>query len=305
MTVPDDVRFPPTLGYQVVDVFTGTAYAGNPLAVVLDADELSTGQLQALAREFNLSETAYPMVATDRADYRLRIFTPSVELPFAGHPSVGAAWLLHSLGRLPAGDVVQSCGAGRLAVTVTADGAMLTGGPPCWGDGLDPGPLLDAVGLTAGDLVVGVAPRWCGAGLDFGYLLVHPGALARARPDQARLAVLGGAGVSVTAWDGRSARSRVFAGGVGVVEDPATGSAALGLGVLLAVSGLLPDGGTAYDVVQGVELGRPSLLSCTVEVAGGLPVRTTVRGQVVPVARGEIRVPPPPSPPIMELVPPR
>ena len=218
MTVPDGVRFPPTLGYQVVDVFTGTAYAGNPLAVVLDADELSTGQLQALAREFNLSETAYPMVATDRADYRLRIFTPSVELPFAGHPSVGAAWLLHSLGRLPAGDVVQSCGAGRLAVTVSADGAMLTGGPPSWGHGLDPGPLLDAVGLTAGDLV-GVAPRWCGAGLDFGYLLVHPGALARARPDQARLAVLGGAGVSVTAWDGRSARSRVFAGGVGVVED--------------------------------------------------------------------------------------
>ena len=75
--------------------------------------------------------------------------------------------------------------------------------------------------------------------------------------------------------------------------------------MLLAVSGLLPDGGTAYDVVQGVELGRPSLLSCTVEVAGGLPVRTTVRGQVVPVARGEIRVPPPPFPPIMELVPPR
>ena len=309
MTVPDGARFPPTLGYQVVDVFTGTAYAGNPLAVVLDADELSTGQLQALAREFNLSETAFPMVATDGADYRLRIFTPSVELPFAGHPSVGAAWLLHSLGRLPTGDVVQSCGAGRLAVTVTPDGATLTGGTPSWGDRLDPGPLLAAVGLAAGDLV-GVAPRWCGAGLDFGYLLVHPDALGRARPDPARLAVLGGAGVSVTTWDGRSARSRVFAGGVGVAEDPATGSAALGLGVLLAVSGLLPDGGSAYDVVQGIELGRPSLLSCTVQVAGGAPVRTTVRGQVVPVARGEIRVPlppspPTPSPPIMELVLPR
>ena len=297
---------PPTLAYQVVDVFTGLAYAGNPLAVVLDADLLTTEQLQALAREFNLSETAFPLVATDGADYRLRIFTPAVELPFAGHPSIGAAWLLQQLGRLPDGAAVQSCGAGLLEVTVTADGATLTGGAPSWGDGLDPAPLLSAVGLAADDLV-GVAPRWCGAGLDFGYLLVRPDALARARPDLVRLEALGGAGVCVTAWDGASARSRVFVGGVGVAEDPATGSAALGLGVLLAVNGLVPDGSTAYDVVQGGEMGRPSLLSCTVDVAAGRPVRTTVRGEVVPVARGEIRVPPvppaPPAPPAARVTP--
>ena len=279
-----------TLGYQVVDVFTGEAFAGNPLAVVLDADGLSTGQLQALAREFNLSETAFPLPAVEGADYALRIFTPTVELPFAGHPSVGAAWVLRSLGRLPAGDVVQACGAGLLPLTVDAAGATLTGGTPAWSDPVEAGPLLDAVGLAAGDLA-GPPPRWCGAGIDFAFVLVHPDALGRAVPDLARLAALGGSGVAVVGWDGAAARSRVFAGGVGVLEDPATGSAALGLSVHLTVSGLLPEGRSAYEVVQGVEMGRPSLLACTVEVSGGRPVLTTVGGGVVAVARGEVRVP--------------
>ncbi|HTL22819.1 MAG TPA: PhzF family phenazine biosynthesis isomerase, partial [Mycobacteriales bacterium] len=83
-----------TLAYEVVDVFTDTAFAGNPLAVVLDAEGLSTEQLQAIAREFNLSETAFPMPAPEGATYGLRIFTPTTELPFAGHPSVGSASVL-------------------------------------------------------------------------------------------------------------------------------------------------------------------------------------------------------------------
>ena len=281
----------PTLQYEVVDVFTSVAFAGNPLAVVLDADELTTGQLQALAREFNLSETAFPLGAPAGASYGLRIFTPTVELPFAGHPSVGAAWVLHRLGRLPAGDVVQSCGAGLLPVTVTSEGAALTGGAVSCGEPVDPAPLLAAVGLVAGDLV-GPAPRWAGAGIDFGYLLVTPDAVGRARPDLSRLAAVGGAGISVSAWDGGTARTRVFAGGVGVAEDAATGSAALGFGIFLAAAGLLADGGVPYVVSQGVELGRPSTLTCTVQVAGGRAVRTTVAGRVVPVARGEVRLPP-------------
>ena len=107
--------------YHVVDVFVvdGQPFTGNPLAVVLDADRLSAAQMQALAREFALSETAFPLPAQAAgADYRLRIFTPEEELPFAGHPSVGSAWLLSALGRVPAGrsTLRQECGVGVLPV---------------------------------------------------------------------------------------------------------------------------------------------------------------------------------------------
>lgn len=276
------------LEYQVVDVFTDRAFAGNPLAVVLGADDLGTAQLQALAREFNLSETSFPMAPADGADYRLRIFTPETELPFAGHPSIGAAWVLASRGALPAGPVVQSCGAGRLALSVAPDGGPvgLTGGPPTSSDPVDAGPLLRAVGLTPRDLI-GVEPRWCGTGLEFSYLLVRRDALARCAPDMAALRVLAGAGVSVVAWDGEVASCRVFAGGVGVAEDPATGSAALGLGVFLVAAGLLPEGGD-YTVHQGVEMGRPSRLDGSVVASAGAAVSATVRGGVVPVASGRI-----------------
>ena len=279
------------LDYVVVDVFTERAFAGNPLAVVLGADDLDTAQLQSMAREFNLSETSFPMAATDGADYRLRIFTPSTELPFAGHPSIGAAWVLASRGLLPAGPVVQSCGAGRLALSVAPEGGPveLTGGTPTCGPTVDAGPLLAAVGLTAKDLI-GVEPRWCGTGLDFSYLLVGRDALARCSPDMSLLRELEGAGVSVFAWDGEVASCRVFAGGVGVAEDPATGSAALGLGVFLVAAGLLPEGGD-YTVRQGVEMGRPSRLDGSVVASGGAAVSATVRGGVVPVATGRVRRP--------------
>src|SRR5687767_5943844 len=146
----------PTLAYEVVDVFTDRAFAGNPLAVVLDADELSTEQLQALAQEFALSETAFPVLADDGADYRLRIFTPATELPFAGHPSVGAADVMRRRGRVGVGRVVQSCGAGLLPLDVQEGTVTLTAGEPSWGEPLDPAPLLAAVGLDAAD-VDGVA----------------------------------------------------------------------------------------------------------------------------------------------------
>jgi trans-2,3-dihydro-3-hydroxyanthranilate isomerase len=284
-----------SLAYQVVDVFTDTAFAGNPLAVVLDADDLPTSSLQAIAREFHLSETAFPMAAGDtgssQADYRLRIFTPEVEVPFAGHPSVGAAWVMGQLGRVASGRVVQDCGAGLLALEVAPGGGpvTLTGGAPSYGEVLDAGPLLEAVGLVARDLI-GVEPRVCGAGLDFSYLMVSDAAVGRAVPDLARVRALGGAGISVFSWDGEQAHARVFAGGVGVLEDPATGSAALGLGVYLAGSGLLSRGGD-YVVRQGREMGRPSTLPCSVTVEEGDVVRTAVSGRVTPVARGEIRRP--------------
>ena len=280
-----------SLDYEVVDVFTDTAFAGNPLAVVLGAGGLSTEQLQAIANEFHLSETAFPMPADDGADYRLRIFTPEVELPFAGHPSVGAAWVLAQRGELSTGPVVQSCGAGRLALEVGVDGGpvTLTGGTPTCSAPVDAEPLLRAVGLSPRDLI-GVEPRSCGTGLEWSYLLVGRDALARCAPDIAAMRAVGAAGVSVFAWDGEVALARVFAGGVGVAEDAATGSAALGLGVYLVASGLLPEGG-GYTVRQGIEMGRPSRLDGAVVSSGGAAVSAQVTGSVVAVATGRIRVP--------------
>ena len=277
-----------SLGFEVVDVFTDRPFAGNPLAVVLDADDLRTEQLQAIAREFNLSETAFPLRAVAGSTYRLRIFTPLKELPFAGHPSVGSAWLLHRLGRIAAGPNVQACGAGLLPVDVTADGATLTGGTPSLSEPLDPGPLLEAVGLGPDDLA-GTAPRWAGVGIDWAFLPVRREALGRAEVDVARVAAVGGTGIALVSWDGSVARTRVFPGGAGVVEDPATGSAALALGVFLASS--LGDGEHSFVVEQGAEMGRPSTLTCAVTVDAGAAIRTTVSGRVVPVSRGEIVVP--------------
>jgi trans-2,3-dihydro-3-hydroxyanthranilate isomerase len=281
------------LDYHVVDVFTARAYAGNPLAVVLGADDLSTAQLQSIAREFNLSETAFPMAATsDEATYRLRIFTPGTELPFAGHPSVGAASVLRAIGRIAPGRVVQECGAGLLPLEVADEAITLAGGAATVSDPLDPEPFLVAVGLADADRV-GTPVRWAGAGLPFGFLHVRDDALGRCSADLGRLAELGNGGVSVFALDGDRAHVRVFAGGVGVAEDPATGSAALGLGVFLVESGLLPaDGAASYVVEQGLEMGRPSRLECSLTAAGGRVTSARVSGTVVPIATGRIAVPP-------------
>jgi trans-2,3-dihydro-3-hydroxyanthranilate isomerase len=283
------------VAYEVVDVFAPRAFAGNPLAVVLDADELTTEQCQALAFEFHLSETSFLCAPTEPgADYRVRIFTPFAELPFAGHPSVGAAHTLVRLGRLPAGTLRQECGAGVLDVEVDGDGALLTGGRPTLEDGPDPAALAEAVGLSAAD-AVGVPAHVAGCGLPFAYLLVHAGLVDEARPDHAALDALGvGEGVSVLSWDahGSAAYARVFASDLRWGEDPATGSAALGTGVWLAAAGLVaPEGTSGYRIRQGQKIGRPSDLDCTVTTSGGRATAATVRGAVVPVASGRIRIP--------------
>jgi len=139
-----------------------------------------------------------------------------------------------------------------------------------------------------------------GTGIGYAHLSVHPAALARCEPDSRALRafahpVAEATGVYVVAWDAstRTARARMFAGDVGVPEDPATGSAALGLGVWLVASGLLPgDASSDYTVVQGVEMGRPSLMRCTVTARDGATVSATVAGRVVPIAEGLVEVPP-------------
>ncbi|PRY51084.1 trans-2,3-dihydro-3-hydroxyanthranilate isomerase [Geodermatophilus tzadiensis] len=286
---------PASVEFEVVDVFAPRAFAGNPLAVVFDADELTGEQCQALANEFALSETSFLCAPTEPgASYRVRIFTPYAELPFAGHPSVGAAHTLVRTGRLPAGTLHQECGAGVLPIEVTEDGATLTGGRATLEDGPDPAGLARALGLAAAD-VVGLPASVAGCGLPFAFLAVSPDVVDRAAPDPAaldRFAV--GEGVSVLSWDAATstARARVFARDLRWGEDPATGSAALGTGVWLTAAGLVaPEGTTAYTVRQGEAMGRPSVLACTVTAEGGRATAATVAGAVVPVASGRIRVP--------------
>ena len=283
------------LSYDIVDVFTDRPFAGNPLAVVFGADALGAGQMQAIAREFNLSETVFVLPPTQPgATYRARIFTPAAELPFAGHPSVGVAVAQMWRGRFGAGRVVQECGAGLLPIQVYEDGrATLTGGTPTVGPELDPRPLLAATGLSDLDFA-GPAPRTAGCGVEFPYLSVRPEAVAKATIEPAAARAHGVDHVSVFSWDAdsRSAHTRVFAPGLGVPEDPATGSAALGFGIWLVATGLLPaDGESSYTVRQGAELLRPSTLECAVTASAGRAVAATVTGRVVAVARGEIATP--------------
>ena len=284
------------LAYRVVDVFTDRAFSGNPLAVVLDADDLTTEQMQAIAREFNLSETTFPVAASSPdAAYRLRIFTPSAELPFAGHPSVGSAWVMRSIGRVADGRIIQECGAGLLPVDIAGDAATLTGGTPTLRDALDAvdvAAVLAAVGLDGSDLV-GDPVRWAGTGIEFGFVHVRPDAVSRASldPTLARQIAMS-AGISVFSFVDGVANARVFAPGAGVDEDPATGSAALGLGVWLAACGrVATEGETSYGIVQGVDMGRPSRLDCVVRCEGGIAVEGRVTGSVVPIAEGHIRRP--------------
>jgi trans-2,3-dihydro-3-hydroxyanthranilate isomerase len=286
------------LRYDIVDVFTDRPFAGNPLAVVHGGEDLSTAQMQAIANEFNLSETTFPLPpTTPDADYRLRIFTPAAELPFAGHPSVGSAWVLAAAGTIGTGAVVQECGAGLLPVQVDAEGARVTGGRPWLGPDLDGAALAAAVGLTAADLDPALPAGSAAAGVPYAFLPVRADAVARAdvNPAELRRALAGAdlsghPGLVVLALDRAASHAhvRMFAPEVGVVEDPATGSAAVAQGVFLAARGALPDGTTDLVVDQGIEMGRPSRMALTVRVEGGVAVETSVGGRVAALARGEL-----------------
>jgi trans-2,3-dihydro-3-hydroxyanthranilate isomerase len=268
------------LRFDVLDVFTDTPFAGNQLAVVHGADGLSAEQMRTIAAEFGYSETTFPLPPTrPGADYRVRIFTPVRELPFAGHPSVGTSWLLARDGVIGLGPAVQECGAGLLPVVVDERGSRISGGRRTVGPRLDRAALAAGVGLTVDDLS-DVDPGVAGCGLEFVYLGVRPDAVARATPDQAALRAAGADhGVQVFSLADGQAHVRVFVDGG---EDAATGSAALGLCVFAIDRGLIAE--TADVVVrQGIEMGRPSTLHCSVT-----PESATVRGDVVHVASGQL-----------------
>ncbi len=295
---------PTRLSYDVVDVFTDQPYAGNPLAVVQGADGLHKPQLQAIAREFNLSETTFPVPRGGRLGepvraYDVRIFTPEDEIPFAGHPTLGTAWMLRRRRALDTDEVVQHCGAGQVDVRVEDRGAELTATPREVGPREDADRLAAAVGLDPDDVAGAAYEASCGLG--WAFLRVRPDAVSRSRSLRTGWTLerrgsdpLGGICVlSVEPrGDGLAVHARVYCPEVGVVEDPATGSAAAALGLVLATDGTAADGGTtAYTVEQGAEVGRPSVLRCRVEVAGGEARRVHVAGGVAHVASGGIRVP--------------
>lgn len=292
------------LDYVVVDVFVGNdglPFAGNPLAVVLGGEGLTTEQCQTLAVEFHLSETVFPLPPTVQgADYLARIFTITSELPFAGHPSVGVAAVLRQTGHLPPGRVTQECGAGLVTLELGADPSdpiRLTGPLPTMGEPVDPAPLLAAVGADVQDLA-GVPPRIGGSGVHFAFLNVRSEALGKLQPDLTALGQLPApvTGVFVFALHPSGAgalavRARMFAADIGG-EDPATGSAALGLGGWLVASGIAgADGDTAYAITQGVEMGRPSQLNCDVAARRGKVTRVRVGGRVATTAMGRVRIP--------------
>ncbi|GAA3439361.1 PhzF family phenazine biosynthesis protein [Kutzneria kofuensis] len=270
----------PTLRFDVLDVFTDTPFTGNQLAVVHGADDLSAEAMRTIAAEFGYSETTFPLPPTQPgADYRVRIFTVAEELPFAGHPSVGTSWLLARDGVIGLGPAVQECGAGLLPVVVDERGSRISGGARTVGHRLDRAALAAAVGLTVDDLS-DVDSGVAGCGLEFAYLGVEPDAVSRAVPDR-RAMIAAGAdhGLQIFSLVDNHAHVRVFVDGG---EDAATGSAALGLCVFANDRGLI--GETADIVVrQGVEMGRPSTLYCSIT-----PEAATVRGDVVHVASGQL-----------------
>lgn len=264
--------------------------------MVYGAEDLAADQMHTLAREFNLSETVFVLPPADpAATYRVRIFTPESEIPFAGHPSVGAAVTSMRRGLFAAGEVVQECGAGLLPITVTSQGAAtVTGSAPRLGEPVPVDHLLEVTGLSADDHQ-GPAPRPAGCGLDWVVFPVRREALATVTIDTRAAARHGITDLSVVAWNPETAEahSRVFIPGSAVPEDPATGSAALALGVWLVDAGLLPPEGTSsYRIHQGIEMKRPSRLECTVTASAGAATSATVGGHVWPVASGEIAVPP-------------
>jgi trans-2,3-dihydro-3-hydroxyanthranilate isomerase len=290
------------LRYDIVDVFCEQPFAGNQLAVVHGAQDLTADQCLTLAREFNISETTFPEPRTE-SSYFTRIFTPGGEIPFAGHPTLGTAWVLREQGHLTVPRVTQQCGAGAVGVAFGDDLVELSAQPR---DRLGPVPrelavrLLEEVELGADDLL-DIPVLIAGTGLNFVHLPVRADAVARSGPAlrpfrrfDADLAALGTAadpieGLNVFAYSGGEGtlevHARVFVPGLSIPEDPATGSAAAGLGMALLENGLIADGGR-YRITQGVEMGRPSVLYG--RAADGL---LHVAGAVQPIASGTIRTP--------------
>lgn len=292
--------------FFTLDVFTDRKLAGNPLAVVLDADALADDAMQQIAREFNLSETVFvlkPAAGGNRA--RVRIFTPATELHFAGHPTIGAAVLLARLdGGTGERELVLEEGVGPVRCMVETGDAGgrarfdLPREPEQIGEIPDLALVAAALGLTLDDLGEDGPGNWSG-GNAFCFVPVRGlDAVARSRPDPSQWDLAFGPddppGVFVFCRDTEDPshhyHARMFAPRLGVPEDPATGSAAAAFAGLVARFGGLADGEHEVLVEQGYEMGRPSLIRLLLTLRGGQLVAGAIGGDAVVVTEGALLV---------------
>jgi trans-2,3-dihydro-3-hydroxyanthranilate isomerase len=294
----------PTLDMVQVDVFTDRRLAGNPLAVFLDAAGLSDDEMQAVAREMNLSETTFVSAPESGGDARVRIFTPLTELPFAGHPSIGTAWVLVQRGvvaaREPFTPVVLELGVGPTLVEVqvregVAVGAAVHQGPPHFGAAVPAGQAAAVLRLAVDDLHAELAPAVVGTGLDYAIIPLRERAtLTRIVLDLERLGDFETAYAEVypcALCEGPDPwiEARGLFPLCGIPEDPATGSAAGPLAAYFARAALLPFDETRV-VLQGTCVGRPSRLHVSVTGDPDGMRDVVVGGDVVEVMTGELRL---------------
>jgi trans-2,3-dihydro-3-hydroxyanthranilate isomerase len=296
--------------YITVDVFTDRAFGGNPLAVVLDAGGLSTAQMQAIASEFNYSETTFVLPPRDGAhDAQVRIFTVNSEIPFAGHPNVGTAFVLATQATKPPARLLFEEGAGLVPVEILTEGSRVVGA-----ELTAPRPLsrltqfsaeqaAATVTLSAADIRTDRhAPQIVSVGMAFLVAeLASRDALRRAKPEPVAfsrvLSTDGAVGVYIYTRDVPPAekpcdlQARMFFPGLsGLTEDPATGSATVAAAALLADLSGERDGELKLRVGQGVDMGRPSLLLTRVRKQVGVIASAHVGGACVQMMEGSFRL---------------
>lgn len=297
--------------YFTLDVFTDRIFGGNPLAVFPDGSGLDDAQMQAVARELNLSETVFVLPPDDPAHTRsLRIFTPATELPFAGHPTIGTAHLLAAIGDVPLVDqnatIVFEEGVGPVSVTVSSERGQPVKAQlsieklPVFGSKVPSrAELAEMLSLNIDDLAESPAPAAVSAGVPFVFVMLNSlDALARAR---LHLEVWGR--LLERAWaphlylvapagtDRTELRARMFAPAMGIDEDPATGAAAAALAGFLAPTAAYSETTLQIVVHQGVEMGRPSRIEVEADLSGGDVSGLRVAGRSVLVTRGRMSIP--------------
>jgi trans-2,3-dihydro-3-hydroxyanthranilate isomerase len=294
--------------YITVDVFTDRAFGGNPLAVVLDAQGLTTAQMQAIATEFNYSETTFVLPPREAGhDAHVRIFTPVRELPFAGHPNVGTAFVLARLAAKPPARLTFEEGAGLVPIDVLTEddkvvGAELTAPQPLKKLAqVSAAEAASLISLTADDVASGRhLPQVVSVGTPFLVAEIYSrDALRRAKPDAAAFARTfprdGAFAIYFYTRDVAPAEApceiqarMFFPGASGLIEDPATGSATVAAAALFADIGPTQDGELRLTIGQGFDMGRPSLLLTRVVKQAGKIVSAHVGGRCAPMMQGTL-----------------
>jgi trans-2,3-dihydro-3-hydroxyanthranilate isomerase len=301
----------PSYAYETVNVFTGERFGGNPLAVLTDARGLTDEQMQAIARDFNLSETTFVLPPDNPQHHaRVRIFTPAAELPFAGHPNVGTGFVLSRAMDNPPEHLVFEEIAGLVRVHIqrgpdrAITGARISAPHSLSiGDAVPTETVAACASLTSADFLTNAHdPLVASVGTEFVIAEVASlEALTRAAPDIAAFRRAGessGSGQLRFALllyvrrdgDATRLRARMFAPLGGVLEDPATGSACAALAALLTSMAPGEDVDLHYEIEQGVEMCRPSLLIASGRKTAEGPVEATVAGSCVMAARGTLEV---------------